>query len=89
MSKLAELQQNYQDVCSRYDELYGGVEYQDLPEDGLKLLIKKLEASLKIKEITLDERKFNRYHKPVTAHRISLIYDRIENLKFLKSKVKA
>ena len=88
MSKIAELQQNYQDLCTRYDEEYGDVEFQDLDEDASNLLIERLEAELKLKEATIDSQKFNRLHKPVILHRISRIKIHIENHRWLQSKVK-
>lgn len=89
MSKIAELQQNYQDLCTRYDEEYGDVEFEDLNKDGCDLLIERLEAELKLKEATINTRTFNRFHKPVILHRISRVRIHIENQKWLQSKVKA
>ena len=89
MSKIAELQQNYQDLGIKYDEEYGDVEFEDLNKDGCDLLIKRLEAELKLKEATINTRTFNRLHKPVILHRISRVKIHIENQKWLQSKVKA
>lgn len=89
MSKIAELQQNYQDISTKYDELYGDMDYQELPEEGCNLLIEKLEANLKLKEATYDIRTFNRYYKPVLLQKISVIRGRLQSQKFLQGKVKA
>ena len=89
MSKIAELQQSYQDISAKYDEVYGDVEFNDLDEEGCNLLIKRLEAELKLKEVTLNTWSFNRHHKPVILQRITRVKTHIQNQKWLRSKVEA
>lgn len=88
MGKIAELQQTYQEISEKYNELYGNVDFNDLDEDASNLLIERLEAELKLKEATVDKWKFERYFKPVILHRITRVRIHIENHKWLQSKVK-
>lgn len=88
MGKIAELQQTYQEISEKYNELYGNVDFNDLDEDASNLLIERLEAELKLKEATVDKWKFERYFKPVILHRITRVKIHIKNHKWLQSKVK-
>ena len=88
MGKIAELQQTYQEISAKYDELYGNVEFHDLDENASNLLIERLEAELKLKEATVDKWRFERYFKPALLHRITRVKTHIENHRWLQSKVK-
>ena len=87
MGKVSEVMQNHEELVQKFHEKYGDIPLVDLDIPGSEMLLECLESKLQVEELTVDDWKFKRYHKPVTERQIQAVHDHIASRKFLNRRM--
>lgn len=69
-----------EELKAKFLAKYGGMSIQDLDMAGSEMLIRIFELEAEFKEATIDEWRFNRYHKPVIDRKISNVKNHIARI---------